>query len=97
MAAIAIATCVAVIASRKALIRWKPAVITLGALGLLWPSPIAMYFGMDAYVINFALHISAFTLIAVLVGFVWGRVARQLAAPIFVLALTLLPPLAGAT
>ncbi|MEL6101253.1 MAG: hypothetical protein AAFV87_12475 [Pseudomonadota bacterium] len=62
-------------------------------VGATWPWPIAVFLGLDYYTTRVAFYASAWTAGAILVGLVWGVLARRVSTTGPVLLVALAPPL----
>jgi len=74
--------------------RWRAALLLIA--GAVWPWPVAFIVGLDGYTIGAAIYAGAWTVGALLAGFVWGVLARRIAGVIPPVLVAFVPSLAGA-
>ena len=71
---------------------WRAALIVV--IGVGWPWPIAVYLGLDHYIIRAALYASGWTGLALFSGALWGVLVNRVFGSLPVVLMSLLPSVA---
>lgn len=91
--AVVIACAAAFTAHRGGPARWHAALLLIA--GAVWPWPVAFIVGLNGYTLGAAIYAGAWTVVALLAGFVWGVLARRIAGFFPMTLVALAPSLAG--